>query len=315
MSQSANKLLAALPRRDYQRLRPMLRTAHLTAESALPHCGQTRVYFPGTGLCSIINKMADGSGIEVACIGNEGVVGINALTGDAPVERNGFVQVADGTVEYMPVVLFERELARNGRFREVVDRFCHSFVGTVIQAVACNRLHTPDERCSRWLLSVHDRLGRGRFELKARFLARAMGVKSSEVTAILASFEEHGLVQYDGQSISILDAIGLRRLACGCYEAMKRTYTADAAGETAPEALPPRAGRVLQMRPGGHACTLCGSSTAVPHRNTHACILAVDEEIAAAVQRTHALRKYRAQLLADRAQLYRNILKRSSART
>ena len=159
MPQSANKLLAALPRREYQRLRPLLRTLHLPAETGLPHCGQTRVYFPGTGLCSIINKMADGSGIEVACIGSEGIVGFNALAGESPAERNGFVQVADGTVEYMPAVFFERELARNGHFREVVDRFCQSFLETVIQAVACNRLHTTDQRCCRWLLSVHDRSG------------------------------------------------------------------------------------------------------------------------------------------------------------
>jgi hypothetical protein len=315
MSQSANKLLAALPRRDYERVRPLLRTLQLSAETGLPHCGQTRVYFPGTGLCSIINKMADGSGIEVACIGNEGVVGIDALTGDAPVERNGFVQVADGTVEYMPVVFFERELARNGRFREVVDRFCHAFVGTVIQAVACNRLHTTDQRCCRWLLSAHDRLGRGRFELKVRFLARAMGVKNSEVAAILASLEEQGLLQHDGQSITILDTIGLRRLACSCYEAMKLTYTGNVLAEKPKAAPPATPARVLRMQPSAGACTLCGSSTAVPHRNSHACILALDEEIAIAVQRTHTLRKYRAQLLADRAQLYRNILKRSNART
>jgi CRP-like cAMP-binding protein len=314
MSQSANKLLAALPRRDYLRLRPLLRTVHVPAETGLPHCGQTRIYFPGTGLCSIINKMADGSGIEVACIGNEGVVGINALTGDSPEERSGFVQVADGTVEYMPVVFFERELARSGRFREVIDAFCHSFVGTVIQAVACNRLHTTDQRCCRWLLGVHDRLGRGRFELKVRFLARAMGVKSSQVAAILASLEDQGLVQHDGLSITIVDSIGLRRLTCGCYEAMKRRYAADVPAEAPRAALPPKTARVLRMQ-AVNACTLCGSSTRVPHTNSHACILALDEEIANTVQRTHTLRKYRAKLLADRAQLYRNILKRSIGRS
>lgn len=313
MSQSANKLLAALPRREYERLRPLLRTLHLPAETVLPHCGQTRVYFPGTGLCSIINKMADGSGIEVACIGNEGLVGIEALTGEGAADRNGFVQVADGSVEYMPAVLFERELARNGRFREIVDRFCHEFVGTVIQAVACNRLHSTEERCCRWLLSVHDRLGRGRFELKVRLLARAMGVKNSEVAAILASLEDQGLVQHDGHAITILDAIGLRRLACGCYEAMKRAYSGKVSSER-PKA-PAASARVLRMRPGRNACTLCGSSTAVPHTNSHACILALDQEIAGLTARTHTLRKYRAQLLADRAQLYRNILKRSSGRT
>jgi CRP-like cAMP-binding protein len=313
MSQSANKLLAALPRRDYQRLRPLLRTLHLSGEMGLPHCGQTRVYFPGTGLCSIINKMADGSGIEVACIGNEGVVGLNALAGESPEERNGFVQVADGTVEYMPAVFFERELARNGRFREVVDRFCHSFLETVIQAVACNRLHTTEERCCRWLLSVHDRIGRGRFELKVRFLARAMGVRNSEVAAIVSSLEDQGLVSHDDQSMTILDAIGLRRLACGCYSAMKRAYIPEPAVEKTKTAASHSSARVLRMHSGA-ACTLCGSSTRVPHRNGHACILALDEEIAGLIQKTHTLRKYRAQLLANRAQLYRDILKRSNGR-
>ena len=314
MPQSANRLLASLPRREYQRLRPLLRTLHLPAEAGLPHCGQTRVYFPGTGLCSIINKMADGSGIEVACIGSEGIVGLNALAGESPDERNGFVQVADGTVEYMPAVFFEREIARNGHFREVVDRFCHSFLETVIQAVACNRLHTTDARCCRWLLSVHDRIGRGRFELKARFLARAMGVRNSEVAAILASLEEQGLVIHDGQSITILDAIGLRRLTCSCYAAMKRAYTPDAAAEKLETAVPRPTATVLRMRPGAGVCTLCGSSTHVPHQNGHACILALDEEIAALIQKTHTLRKYRAQLMANRAQLYRDILKRSNGR-
>lgn len=314
MPQSDNKLLAALPRREYQRLRPLLHTLHLSAETGLPHCGQTRVYFPGTGLCSIINKMGDGGGIEVACIGSEGVVGLPALAGECPNERNGFVQVGDGTVQYMPVVHFERELARNGRFREIIDSFCHSFLETIIQAVACNRLHTTEERCCRWLLSVHDRLGRARFELKVRFLARAMGVRNSEVAAIVASLEEQGLVRHDGGSITILDEVELRRHACRCYDAMKRGYTLERTAATPKSSLPPQTARVLPMRPGVGVCTVCGSSTRIPHRNGHECILALDEEIAGLIQRTHTLRKYRAQLMANRAQLYRDILKRSSGR-
>jgi CRP-like cAMP-binding protein len=316
MSQSGNKLLDALPAREYQRLRPLMRTLHLPAEAALPHCGQTRVYFPVTGLCSIINKMADGAGIEVACIGSEGVVGVHAIADEAPTDRNGFVQVADGTVQYMPVVLFEREMARNGRFRKVIDSFSHSFLEMMIQAVACNGLHTPEERCCRWLLSVHDRIGRARFELKVRFLAHAMGLKNSEVAALVTSLEEHGLIQHDGASIIILDTVGLRRRACRCYDAMKRRYTLErVVVEPEPVAVRKPTAKVLAMRPGvSGGCTLCGSTTRVPHKNGHECILALDEEIAALVQRTHFLRKYRAQLMANRAQLYRDILKRSSGR-
>ncbi len=314
MSQSANKLLAALPHRDYQRLRPVLRTLHLSAEAGLPYCGQTRVYFPGNGLCSIINKMADGAGIEVACVGNEGVVGLYALATQSPAGRNGFVQVADGTVQYMPAVFFEHEMARNAVFREAVDRFCHSFLETVIQSVACNRLHTTEERCCRWLLNVHDRLGRERFELKVRFLARAIGVRTFDVATILSSLAEHGLVSHDGESITILDAIGLKRQACGCYAAMQRAYVKGLCLEEPTVDAPRRTARVLPMMRGGAVCTLCGLSTATPHRNDHACICALDEEIASMIQRTHTLRKYRAQLVANRAKFYRGVLKRSNDR-
>jgi CRP-like cAMP-binding protein len=316
MSQSGNKLLAALPPREYQRLRPLLRTLHVPAEAALPHCGQTRVYFPVSGLCSIINKMADGEGIEVACIGNEGVVGVHAVADEDPTDRNGFVQVADGSVQYMPVVLFEREMARNGRFREVIDSFSHSFLEMMIQAVACNRLHTTEERCCRWLLSVHDRIGRARFELKVRFLARAVGARNSEVAAIVTSLEEQGLIRHDSSSITIVDTVGLRRRACRCYDVMKRSYSLERVlAEPEPVAVRKPTAKVLAMRPGGSGgCTLCGSTTRVPHKNGHECILALDEEIDGLVQRTHTLRKYRALLLANRAQLYRDILKRSSGR-
>ena len=314
MSQSGNKILASLPASEYQRLRPLLRTLHVPAETGLPHCGQTRVYFPATGLCSIMNKMADGSAIEVACIGSEGVVGVHALSSDGPHERNGFVQVADGTVQYLPAVLFERELARGGRFREAIETFSHSFLETMIQAVACNRLHTVEERCCRWLLGAHDRLGRARFELKVRFLARAMGVKNSAVAAIMASLEEQGLARHDGSSVTILDTVGLRRRACRCYDAMKRGYTLQRLAAHPKAKEPQRVARVLTMRPVAGTCTLCGSSTRVPHRNGHECILALDDEIAMLIQRTHMLRKYRGQLMANRAQLYRDILKRSNSR-
>jgi len=314
MSQSDNKLLASLSPADYRRLQPLLRTLHLDAEAALPHCGQTRIYFPGTGLCSIINRMADGTAIEVACIGSEGVVGVYGLTSTDPPERNGFVQVADGTVHYLPAVLFERELARSAPFREIIDTYSHSFLETMIQAVACNRLHSIEERCCRWLLGVHDRLGRVRFELKARFLARAMGVKNSEVATVLTTLEQQGLTRHDGLSITILDSIGLRRRACRCYDAMKRGYTLERLAAQPKDRSAKHAARVLTMRPGVGTCTLCGSSTRVPHRNGHECILALDDEIAVLVQRTHLLRKYRGQLIANRAQLYRDILKRSDVR-
>jgi hypothetical protein len=315
VSRSPNKLLAALPGREYQRIAAQLRTVSLAAETALPHCGQTRVYFPGTALCSILNEMTDGSVIEIACVGSEGLVGLRSLAGECPVGQNAFVQVADGTSQYMPMVLFERELAKNGDLRRVVDRYCQLFLQGMIQSVACNRLHSFQERCSRWLLGAHDRLGRGRFELKARFLARAMGVRNSEVAKALMSLEQVGVIKHDATSVTVLDAVGLRRLACRCYEALKRGGIGEppATEKRKRPASPHASARILSIRPGVGACTLCGLSTRAPHKSDHECILALDEEIGALTRRSHTLRKYRAQLLADRTYLFRDMLNRSSS--
>lgn len=313
MSRSPNKILAALPARDYQRLRPLLRTVHLSAEAVLPHCGYTRVYFPGAGLCSVITRMADDSMIEVACVGNEGVIGLPMLSGEFRDGQNTYVQVGDGSAQYLPTVLFEHELARSPALRELLDSYCHSLLETSIQSVACNRLHSIEQRCCRWLLSAHDRIGRVRFELKARFLARALGVKNLEIASLLKALEDHGVIRYDGESITILDAVGLRPIACRCYDAMKRAYTI-----AVPVVQPAKRGeegsgaRILQMRSAAGACTLCGSSVRLPHRNGHECILALDDEIRGLVHRTHTLRKYRAQLVSQRAQLFRDILKRTA---
>ena len=114
-----------------------------------------------------------------------------------------------------------------------------------------------------------------------------MGVKNSEVAAILASLEGQGLVRHDGATITILDSIGLRRRACRCYDAMKRAYTLERLAKQPRGPAATSSARVLPMRPGVGSCTLCGSSTRLPHRNGHECILALDEEINTLMQRTH----------------------------
>ena len=314
MSQlSPNRLLAALPCGEYQRLTPFLRSITLPHEAALPHCGHTRVYFPGSGACSITNTMSDGSIIEIASIGNEGLVGLSTLAGDSPPKRNAYLQVGDGSAQYMPLMLFERELARAGPLRDVIDRYCAVFLESMIQSVACNRLHTLQERCCRWLLTTHDRLRRARFELSQKFLARALGARSQELAAVTTRLGQLGLIKYDAGTIIIADGVGLKRLACKCYGALSKAYVERAPSPPTSGGAPahPKAARVLPIRPGAMTCTLCRSSLNVPHKSNHECILAIDEEITALAQTSHRLRKYRAQLLANRAEMFRNALRRT----
>ena len=223
------------------------------------------------------------------------------------------MQVGDGYAEYIPSVLFERELARSGALRDMVDRFSNTLIQAMVQGVACNRFHPPEQRASRWLLGVHDRLGRNHFELRTGFLAHVTGAKHQDALQILKTLDDEGLVRHDGQFITILDAVGLRRRSCRCYEAIRRAYGHEPPARPRPASSERRA-TVVRMPRGVGACTLCGSNVRVPHRDLHQCMLALDEELEALVLRTHMLRKYRAQLLQDRLQVFRNTLKRAAVR-
>lgn len=315
---SPNRLLASLPRPDYARLLPHLRTMRLTNDAALPHCGETRVYFPGTGLCSITNTMSDGALIEIASVGNEGVVGLTTLTGESPDRSHTFLHVGEGTAQWMPLLLFERELSREGTLRELVDRYCRIFLESMIQAVACNRLHSLTERCARWLLTTHHRLGRAKFEMGQGTLARVLGVKASELAAVVMKFEQLGLIKQEERTFTIFDDVGLKRLTCPCYHALKRGYIdAQPADESKleeksqPFAAQPA--KILAIRPLGETtCMLCGSAKRLPHKSDHECILALDEEIKSLFARMKSLRKTRANMLSRRLEMYRSFLKNSS---
>lgn len=318
---SPNKLLAALSPREYGKLLPILRTVRLASDAPLPHCGDIRVYFPGTGMCSMTSSMADGALIEIAAVGNEGLVGLPTLTGEISPRRHRFIQIADGTAQWMPLIVFERELMRGGALRELVDRFSRVFLETMIQAAACNRLHNLTERCARWLLTTHDRVGRAKFELAPDTLARVLGVKPARLEPVIIRFERMDFIKQDSHSLTIFDAVGLKRLTCSCYHTLKRGYTEAQPTEAQPGdeakldkrrvALAQRA-KVLVMRaPSDTACMLCGCTNRLPHKSDHECILALDDEIKGMLNQMKTLRKTRTNLLARRLSMYRSFLKNS----
>ena len=313
--QSPNRLLAALPGKDYRRLLPHLRTVRLANDAVLPHCGETRVYFPGTGLCSLINSMSDGALIEIASVGNEGLVGLTTLTGEAPPHRHKFLHVGEGTAQWMPLILFERELVQGGALRELVDRFCRIFLESMIQAVACNRMHSLNERCARWLLTTHDRMGRAKFHMGPATLARVLGVRPAEIEAVVMNFEQLGLIRQEPRALTVFDAAGLKRLTCACYDTLSRGYVDAQPGDHATPELPPaplQTAKILTMRPAGETtCTLCGSSLRLPHKSVHECVVALDAEIRSLFARVKTLRTTRAELTSRRLAVYRSFLKNS----
>lgn len=315
---SPNKLLAALPRREFTRLRPHLRTVRLAHDAPLPYCGETRVYFPGTGLCSITNRMSDGALIEIASVGNDGIVGLATLTGEVPPGRQTFFQVGDGTAQWLPLVFFEREMLKETTLRTLVERYCRTFLDSMIRAVACNRLHTLTERCARWLLTTHDRLGQARFAMRPSTLARVLGIKPTELAAVVMNFEQLGVIKQDEQTVTIFDAVGLKRLACPCYVALRRGYTDGLATDEPPRDAEDEGGaqtataKILSMRlPGESTCMLCGSTTRLPHKTDYECIVALDFEIRTLFAKVKALRQKRTVMMTHRLNMHRGVLKNS----
>jgi CRP-like cAMP-binding protein len=312
IAQSSNRLLAALPADEYHRLMPELHTIHLRDGETLPHCGAARVYFPERGFCSVRKVMPDGRVIEIASVGNEGVVGLTALSGSLDeVGRSEYVQIANGSASFMLLGAVNRELTQPGMLRRLVERFSRALLESIICAAACNGRHTAEHRCIRWLLSAQDRIGRSQFELTHQSLGLAAGLKKSKVAIVLRRLSKLNIVETAGGMVTIVDRGALERLACDCYRRMKRERE---------EALPPATAR----RPGGCAnivqlvpdiiCSRCHSAANLPHESEHECIIAIDAELRVLVTRTAKLHALRKTLVDERLRAMRDYLAKAQAR-
>jgi CRP-like cAMP-binding protein len=157
---SPNKLLAALPAADYRRILPALTTVPLKFRQVMHKYGEPidTVYFIGGGVASVTNVMTDGRMVEVATIGNEGMVGVTVFLGGTVSPGEAFIQVPDGDGQAMSADAFRKELDRRGAFYGLISRYSQALQILIMQSTACNSLHTVEERCSRWLLMTHDRV-------------------------------------------------------------------------------------------------------------------------------------------------------------
>jgi CRP-like cAMP-binding protein len=220
-----NKLLARLPAPDYQRLLPYLRPVSFNFKQILYAAGARigHVYFPSSGCLSALTIMGDGSAIEVATIGNEGMVGLMAFIGAETAPNEVIVQIAGAGLR-MEVEAFKEQANRNEAFRRVLLLYHSAFQTQISYAVACNGLHMVEPRCCRWLLMTQDRLQSDVLPLTHEFLGIMLGVRRSTVTEVLHPLQEAGLIECGRGKIEILNRKGLEALSCECYEAVKKEF-------------------------------------------------------------------------------------------
>jgi CRP-like cAMP-binding protein len=221
-----NKLLAALPEDVYRRLEPALSTVALSLKDVLYEADQAiaHAHFPLSGVMSLVLTMKDGTTVEVGAVGNEGFVGLPVFLGDDTSPMKALCQVP-GDVVRMPVDAFRQEIsAGDGILRRVVAKYAHALINQVSQSVACNHLHTVEQRLARWLLMTHDRVGKDEFPVTQEFIAQMLGVRRPSVTIAAGLLEKAKLIGYKRGHVTVIDRQGLEAATCECYANVRREY-------------------------------------------------------------------------------------------
>jgi CRP-like cAMP-binding protein len=183
----------------------------------------THVWFPVSGVISLAVTMKDDAMVEVATIGNEGLVGLPVALG---VDRGMAKALGQVPGEAMKIRAdaFKRALQEHSELRDMVQRYTVAMMKQITQSTACNHVHTVQERMCRWLLMTHDRVGADEFRLTQEFLAAMLGVRRPSVTVCAGKLQKAGLIRYQHGRICVLDRAGLEACSCECYEVVRREF-------------------------------------------------------------------------------------------
>jgi CRP-like cAMP-binding protein len=217
-----NLLLDSLPGADSQRLMLSLSPVFLDVKTVLFEPGQTMdsVDFPRNCVVSLVAPLHGGAMVEVATVGNEGIVGVpQALGGSLAIRA---VCSVAGWVDRMDASTFRDEVHRDSALRDLVEDYLQALFGQISRAAACNRLHSNEERLSRWLLMAHDRVGTDTFAITHDFLAGMLGSRRATVTLSAEILQAAGLIRYHRGHVTIVNRAGLEAATCECYEGIER---------------------------------------------------------------------------------------------
>jgi len=220
-----NRLLASLPSSDYQRLARYIEPVSLVFGQVLYEPGSRiqHVYFPYSGVISLLTVVAPEKAAEVAVVGNEGVVGGSAALGINVSYLRAVVQGA-GTAGRIASARLHTEISENASWYRELFRSTHAMMHQAAQSAACNRFHKVEARLARWLLATRDRVGSDHFRLTQEFLSRMLGVRRVGVTAAATSLQNRRLITYSRGNIQLLDPARLEATACDCYGVVRDMY-------------------------------------------------------------------------------------------
>jgi CRP-like cAMP-binding protein len=222
---AANRVLAAIPKNDYQRLRAQLELVTLKFGRILYEPGQAirHVYFPIDCLVSLLTAVDKRRTLEVGMIGNEGMTGMPFILGMGVSGVRALVQ-GGGSALRMAAGQFRIEFDRNRPLQRALFRYTYALMSQISQTAACNRFHDAEARLARWLLMTRDRVGSDEFPLTHEFLAHMLGLRREGVTEAASALKRRKLIIYSRGQIQILDVKGLKASSCSCYRIVNTVF-------------------------------------------------------------------------------------------
>ena len=223
----SNRLLGALETASRKRIDPylepiMLKLGAIVCEAAglLNHA-----YFPQGAVLSLLTVLENGSAIETANIGREGAFGLFAAMYSRVSFNRCLVQL-EGSIVRCPIELLQSEFKRSEHVRDLFVSYSETLLSQVQQTVACNAMHTTEERICRWLLMMHDRAEGEALPYTHEFLSHMLGANRKSVTLAAQSLQTAGLISYYRGTIKVLDRPGLEKASCECYAIVRERFDA-----------------------------------------------------------------------------------------
>ncbi|GHH43879.1 Crp/Fnr family transcriptional regulator [Lentzea cavernae] len=217
-----NRVLAALSDKDRDQLVDDFTVVEMPVGEVLYQPGEPirAVYFPLLGVFSIVTDL-DGPSVEVATVGDEGMVGLPVFLGAGMPTERALCQV-EGLALRMDADVFRHEIAiMDGPLQAVLQRYTQSMFTQLARNAACNRSHHTRQRCARWLLMTADRMHSDQFPLTQEFLAQMLAVRRSSVSEVAGALAEDGCIRYSRGNIMVLDRDRLETNACSCYRVIR----------------------------------------------------------------------------------------------
>jgi CRP-like cAMP-binding protein len=222
MNSPLNRLLLAVPARHLKEIMANLEFIHCQREQILLEADISldNVFFPESGIVSVVAVYADGNIIEVATIGREGCTGVQAVLGAKFSSARLLVQIP-GAAAKMPRAAFDRAMKSIPSFRGLMFAYVQAFLEQVLVSVACNGRHSLKERLARWLLMMRDRSDDDVMPIGQSLLAEMLGVQRPSITHAIADLQGAGLIERGRQQVTILDRQGLIEASCECYQLVR----------------------------------------------------------------------------------------------